>query len=216
MVEDHPESPQRWTAKRRAALVLSIVKGETSAQAAARKHGRTVAEIEEWRGGGLGRAGEGARPPPGGGGGAEGEGSKGGRKKRRGGRRPPRITARAPEGRPLAGEAVGGVGARLSAASERRVCRVLGVSRATVRRCRIERVPTPPRLDPALTIRLETLIQQYPTFGYRRLWAWLRFREGHRITPKTVYRILALKGWFVHQRAVTPRPRAPGRISRAE
>ena len=49
MAEDHPESPQRCTAKRRAALVLSIVKGETSAQAAARKHGLTVAEVEDWR-----------------------------------------------------------------------------------------------------------------------------------------------------------------------
>jgi len=49
MAEDHPESPQRWTAKRRAALVLSILKGETSAQAAARKHGLTVAEVEDWR-----------------------------------------------------------------------------------------------------------------------------------------------------------------------
>ncbi len=49
MAEDHPESPQRWTAKRRAALVLSILKGETSAQVAARKHGLTVAEVEDWR-----------------------------------------------------------------------------------------------------------------------------------------------------------------------
>jgi hypothetical protein len=39
---------QRWTAKRRKALVLSIVKGETSAQEAARKHGLTVAEVEKW------------------------------------------------------------------------------------------------------------------------------------------------------------------------
>ena len=38
MAEDNPESPQRWTAKRRATLILSILKGETSAQAAARKH----------------------------------------------------------------------------------------------------------------------------------------------------------------------------------
>ena len=49
MTEDHPESPQRWTAKRRVGLVLSILKGETSAQAAARKHGLTVAEVEDWR-----------------------------------------------------------------------------------------------------------------------------------------------------------------------
>jgi hypothetical protein len=30
-------------------LILSILKGETSTQAAARKHGLTVAEVEEWR-----------------------------------------------------------------------------------------------------------------------------------------------------------------------
>jgi hypothetical protein len=29
-----------------------------------------------------------------------------------------------------------------------------------------------------LASRLEALIQRYPTFVYRRLWAWLRFREG--------------------------------------
>ena len=43
------EEVQRWTAKRRAALVIGIVKGETSAQEAARKHGLTVAEVEEWK-----------------------------------------------------------------------------------------------------------------------------------------------------------------------
>lgn len=29
--------------------MLSILKGETSAQEAARKHGQTVGEVEEWR-----------------------------------------------------------------------------------------------------------------------------------------------------------------------
>jgi transposase-like protein len=43
------ENVQRWTAKRRTALVLQIVKGETSAQEAARKHGLTVSEVEDWR-----------------------------------------------------------------------------------------------------------------------------------------------------------------------
>ncbi len=37
------------TAKRRSALVLSILRGETSAQQAARKHGLTGAEIEGWQ-----------------------------------------------------------------------------------------------------------------------------------------------------------------------
>src|SRR5215470_987310 len=46
---DVPEDVQRWTAKHRVALVLSIVRGETSVAEAARKHGLTVAEIEDWQ-----------------------------------------------------------------------------------------------------------------------------------------------------------------------
>jgi hypothetical protein len=42
-----PEEVQRWTAKRRRTLTVSIIKGETSPQEAARKHGLTVAEVEE-------------------------------------------------------------------------------------------------------------------------------------------------------------------------
>lgn len=44
-----PEDLQRWTAKRRVALATSILKGETSVQEAARKHGLTVAEVEDWK-----------------------------------------------------------------------------------------------------------------------------------------------------------------------
>ena len=40
---------QRWTAKRRMALVLSLLKGDTTPQEAARKHGLTVGEVEDWR-----------------------------------------------------------------------------------------------------------------------------------------------------------------------
>ena len=47
--KDLSETPQRWTAKRRSTLVLSILKGETTAREAARKHGLTVAEVESWR-----------------------------------------------------------------------------------------------------------------------------------------------------------------------
>jgi transposase-like protein len=46
---DVPDEVQRWTAKRKAAVVMSIVKGETSAAEAARKHGLTIAEIERWK-----------------------------------------------------------------------------------------------------------------------------------------------------------------------
>ncbi len=48
MKDEHSQdSVQRWTSKRRVALVLSILKGETSVQEAARRHGLTVAEVED-------------------------------------------------------------------------------------------------------------------------------------------------------------------------
>ena len=43
------EPIERWTAKRRVALVVGILKGETTAAEAARKHGLTVGEIEDWQ-----------------------------------------------------------------------------------------------------------------------------------------------------------------------
>ena len=49
MADEVPEKVQRWTAKRRAALIKSILKGETNAKTAARKHGLTVREIEKWQ-----------------------------------------------------------------------------------------------------------------------------------------------------------------------
>jgi transposase-like protein len=40
---------KRWTTKRRSALVLEILHGDTTAAEAARKHGLTVAEVEDWK-----------------------------------------------------------------------------------------------------------------------------------------------------------------------
>jgi hypothetical protein len=47
--EEQSEEVQRWTAKRRAALAISVLRGETTAAEAARRHGLKVAEVEEWR-----------------------------------------------------------------------------------------------------------------------------------------------------------------------
>jgi len=49
MAQDGSEPIERWTAKRRVALVVSILKGETSVAEAARQQGLTVAEVEGWR-----------------------------------------------------------------------------------------------------------------------------------------------------------------------
>jgi len=92
---------------------------------------------------------------------------------------------------------------------------VVGLNRASIRRAPRETRGRPRRQAPELVTRLETLIREHPTFGYRRLWALVRFRDGQQITPKTVYRILTLQRWLVHQRPATPRPRVQGRRSRA-
>jgi len=54
----------RWTAKKRSALILSILKGETTPQEAARKHDLTVAEVEEWKEKFLGAAENALRSRP--------------------------------------------------------------------------------------------------------------------------------------------------------
>ena len=46
---ENGQETQRWTAKRKGALVLSILKGETTVQEAARSHGLTMGEIEDWK-----------------------------------------------------------------------------------------------------------------------------------------------------------------------
>ncbi len=49
MANGQDEQLKRWTAKRRAGLVMQILRGDTSVAEAARKHGLTVAELEDWR-----------------------------------------------------------------------------------------------------------------------------------------------------------------------
>ncbi len=98
--------------------------------------------------------------------------------------------------------------------SLRRICGRLGVSRSVLRA--LDKGRREPVVDELLAARIHRLMLAHPTFGYRRIWAMLRFREGVRVNRKAVYRILRLKGWFVHQRSVTPRPRVQKRRSRAE
>lgn len=100
--------------------------------------------------------------------------------------------------------------------SERRVCGVLGVPRSAVREREGEQRRRVVPVDEVLAARVERLIETHPTYGYRRLWALLRFGEGLPLNRKAVYRVLQLKGWFVTQRGRPPRPRVQGRRSRAE
>jgi putative transposase len=98
--------------------------------------------------------------------------------------------------------------------SERRACHILHVARAALHPRSPQR-GKPARAVPTWIAHVHGLIQQYPTFGYRRIWALLRFREGIMVNHKAVYRVLKRRGWLVHQRPCTPRPRVQGRVSQA-
>lgn len=47
MASESPESIERWAAKRRVALMVDFLKGETSGAKVAIRHGLTVAKAEE-------------------------------------------------------------------------------------------------------------------------------------------------------------------------
>jgi putative transposase len=88
-------------------------------------------------------------------------------------------------------------------------------SRLQAGRGRAQEQVRKPTLDEVLVERVRRVIKRFPTYGYRKIWAILRFREGIRVNRKSVYRVLAEKGWFVHQRRHTPRPRVKVDRSRA-
>lgn len=72
--------------------------------------------------------------------------------------------------------------------SERRVCRVLGQSRATQRR--VHKVPDD---EPALVARMIDLATQYGRYGYRRVAALLQ-EEGFRANHKRVEQLWRREG----------------------
>lgn len=88
--------------------------------------------------------------------------------------------------------------------SERRGCRLIGVSRSTVR------YEATPVSDVELRSRMKRLAEQYPRYGYPTLHAMLR-REGLVKNPKRTYRIYSEEGLQVRtkRRKKLTRPRVP-------
>lgn len=86
------------------------------------------------------------------------------------------------------------------------LARVLEVPRSTVyyqaKKRESRRV-----VDNDLCGRIKFLIELFPEFGIRRVWAYLRFRLGIVVNRKKVARIMRLKGWTIKQRKKGMRPR---------
>ena len=48
-MSQRPEEVKRWTARRKATVVMDIIKGKTTTAEVARSHDLTVAEVEKWQ-----------------------------------------------------------------------------------------------------------------------------------------------------------------------
>jgi len=99
-------------------------------------------------------------------------------------------------------------------ASQRRICKVLGVSRSGSRPAYQSR-PAVRIHHSLLESRIRELMQLHPTFGYRRLWALLRFKNRYEVNVKTVHRLIQKNGWQVNSRVRSAKPRVKTSCSRA-
>ena len=59
----------------------------------------------------------------------------------------------------------------------------------------------------ALEVRIKELILEFPTYGCRRIWALLKFRDGRNVNRKAVYPRMKRRSWMVNQRQPLAKPR---------
>jgi putative transposase len=92
--------------------------------------------------------------------------------------------------------------------SLRRLCEILDVPRSSFYYAPQRRKR--PEVDEGLARRIWDVIQAYPAYGVRKVWAVLRFRFGIWVNRKKVARIMRLRGWTLKQRRPRTRPRVKG------
>ena len=102
--------------------------------------------------------------------------------------------------------------------SERRLCRLLGLNRSTSWRKKTGKSSAvvdlaKVRQEKDLEERIHALVLKHPSWGYRRIWAWLRVRDKLSINKKKVHRLLKENGWQVRSIVRTPRPRVSSSVS---
>jgi putative transposase len=79
-----------------------------------------------------------------------------------------------------------------------RLCRWVGVPRSTVYYQPRQRQARP--IDGILANLVYAIIQAFPTFGIRRVWAYLKYRLKWAVNRKKVARIMQHFGWCMHKR----------------
>lgn len=72
-------------------------------------------------------------------------------------------------------------------------CGLIGLNRSRYYAARRKRSGGGGASDPSdqvLLARIRPIFEAHPFWSYRRVWAWLRYREGLRINKKRVYRLM--------------------------
>jgi transposase InsO family protein len=98
-------------------------------------------------------------------------------------------------------------------------CCIVGVSRSGYYAARHRPVPPARPADAAdgpLLGRMRPIVEAHPFWGYRRVWAWLRYREGLPVNKKRIYRLMREAGWTVQRarQAATRTPKAKPKATR--
>jgi len=70
--------------------------------------------------------------------------------------------------------------------------------------------------DEELLRKIKVLKSDHPFWGYRRVWAWLKFRGGMRVNQKRIRRVMKEHGLTVSQRIHKARRTPQRRKPRAE
>ena len=93
-------------------------------------------------------------------------------------------------------------------ASTAKLCDWLGVPRSSAYYLpREASAPAKSLGDAALELVIYEVLQAQPTFGLRRVWAYLRFVLGWAVNRKRVLRIMRANGWTIRERMTGQRPR---------
>jgi len=97
-------------------------------------------------------------------------------------------------------------------------CQALGISRSSYyasKQAPRVKVRDGDRAEDDLVAMITELKEKHPFWGYRRVWAWLRHREGILVNRKRVYRLMKKHGLMVPQavhkakrKTSRPKPRA--------
>ncbi len=231
--------PQRWTAKRKAALVIDLLQGNTIAAEAARWHALTLAEVEQWKDDFITRGTEALRSHP-------------RDLARQFEAREETLLAKVGEltlhvdilknliaikARPcrkgFANIEMAQLGwlsrcARFVVVMQNQLlqsgspsvpvsmlCRLLGVARSTTyyqpRGRHLE-----PQCDPLFVEAIRAVIEAHPTYGVRMTHARLTKGLDMIVDRKKVHRIMKLHRWTCRQRRTDPPPHSASQIHRRD